>query len=81
MELREQGGGCMKRQNGISEQRMSRLCTNGDVDGLNGDVRNMILEAASEIILKSKGIMKTKLVPWWTEECKIAVESWNKAFR
>ena len=52
-----------------------------DVDELNSKITNILCEAAEEVIGKSSGMRKRKMVPWWSDDCKEAVKSRNKAFR
>uniref|UniRef100_A0A8C2BUC3 Reverse transcriptase domain-containing protein n=1 Tax=Cyprinus carpio TaxID=7962 RepID=A0A8C2BUC3_CYPCA len=52
-----------------------------DVDELNSKITNVLCEAAEEVIGKSSGMRKRKMVPWWSDECKEAVKFRNKAFR
>ena len=53
----------------------------GDVDILNDEVSSGMYEAATESVPRSKGKMRRKTVPWWTEQCSNAVKDRNKAFR
>lgn len=52
-----------------------------DVNILNNKIVNEIIQAAEEIIPKSKGVGCTKNVPWWNNDCKAAIKARNKAFR
>ena len=51
------------------------------MDILNEEVSSAMYEAAMESVPRSKGKMKRKAVPWWTEQCGKAVKQRNKAFR
>ncbi len=60
---------------------MAAIDSNQDIDIFNEKVYAVILEAASELILKSKGKMTRKAVPWWTDKCSKAVRERNTAFK
>ena len=65
----------------VSEENMLRIEKHDDVDILNEEVSSAMYEAAMESIPRSKGKMRRKAVPWWTEQCSDAVKQRNKAFR
>ncbi len=60
---------------------MAAIDSNQDIDIFNEKVYAVILEAASELIPKSKGKMTRKAVPWWTDKCSKAVRERNTAFK
>ena len=64
-----------------SEQNMMSIEETGDVNIFNEMVSSAIYEAAIGSIPRSKGKMRRKAVPWWTEQCSDAVKKRNKAFR
>ncbi|XP_060792618.1 piggyBac transposable element-derived protein 4-like [Neoarius graeffei] len=52
-----------------------------DVEGLSNAVSCSIISAAGMAIPKSKPKNLTRIVPWWTEECRQAIKQRNRAFR
>ena len=65
----------------LCEQKIMTVEGSGDVDILNDEVSAAIYEAATGSVPRSKGKMRRKAVPWWTEQCSIAVKHRNIAFR
>lgn len=65
----------------ICEQEMDKIDLNEDIEEIDTKMTVTILEAANQTISKSKGRMKRKAVPWWTEECGRAVKERNKALK
>lgn len=65
----------------ICETEMSTIDLNEDIEVVEGKIREIFIEAANQAISKSKGKMKRKAVPWWSDECAKAVKDRNKAFR
>jgi len=51
------------------------------IDALNNRIIAIIKGAAEKCIPKGKGIRKSKIVPWWNEECNEAIRNKRKAFR
>jgi len=52
-----------------------------DIEELNNLIVNIIHNSAEEIIGKTSGVKKKKMVPWWSNECREAVKNRNKAFK
>ena len=52
-----------------------------NAEGLCNGISSAILLAASEAIPKSKTDHSSKIVPWWSKECKEAIQNRNRAFR
>lgn len=65
----------------MCEAGLIAIDSNQGIDNLNGKVCAVILEAVAETIPRSKGIMKRKAVPWWTDKCGKAVRDRNKEFK
>lgn len=66
----------------FTDCEMKGVDLNVDVDRLNSDICNIILEAAKISVLRTGGrIREKKSVPWWSNECSVAVRSRNKAFK
>lgn len=65
----------------ISEEMMSAVDRNTDIESLCKDISVGIIRAASVAIPKSKPKKLGKIVPWWTSECKKAIKDRNKVFR
>jgi len=60
---------------------MERIDRNKDVDNLNASFCKVVLESAEKSIKKRGGKCKSKIVPWWTKECKRVIQFRNKAFK
>ncbi|XP_044220816.1 uncharacterized protein LOC122991683 isoform X2 [Thunnus albacares] len=67
--------------NYICEREMDKIDLNGDIEEIDKKVEITLLEAAKQSISKSKGRMKRKAVPWWTDECSKIVKERNRALR
>ena len=67
--------------NYICETEIDKVDLNEDVELIDKKVRDILSEAANKSISRSKGRMKRKAVPWWTEERGTAVKERNKALR
>lgn len=52
-----------------------------NVNELNTTVTDILCSSAEEVIGKSSGRRVRKMVPWWSDDCKEAVRSRNKAFK
>ncbi|XP_041912697.1 uncharacterized protein LOC121677772 [Alosa sapidissima] len=52
-----------------------------DVDELNSTITNILCESAEEVLGKSSGMRKRRMVPWWSDDCKEAIKARNKAFK
>ena len=52
-----------------------------DVNVFNAELVKKMVQSAEETIPKTTGARRTKNVPWWTDECRIAIKKRNKAFR
>lgn len=51
------------------------------VDDFNSKITEVLHSTAVEIIGKGSGVGRRKMVPWWSEDCKTAIQARNKAFR
>lgn len=58
----------------ICEKEMCKIDLNEDIEGVEENIRITLIEAANQSISKSKGKMKRKAVPWWTDDCARAVK-------
>ncbi|XDV52299.1 hypothetical protein PO909_021042 [Leuciscus waleckii] len=65
----------------MCEIEMDKIDLNEEIEEIDKNIRTTILQVAKETISKSKGKMKRKAVPWWTEECGKIVKERNKALR
>ena len=54
---------------------------NAGIDGFNARITEAVHSTAVEIIGKGNGSGQRHMVPWWTGECKEAVQARNKAFK
>lgn len=64
----------------ISNRNLIDLDKDQSVDRLNDAICGGILGAALQAIPRSKGVMKRKTVPWWSEDCSRMVRDHNRAF-
>ena len=60
---------------------MDKIDLNEDIEEIDKKLEITLLEAAKQSISKSKGRMKRKAVPWWTDECSKIVKERNRALR
>ena len=44
------------------------------MEGIEAKFRSVLIEVAKQTIPRSKGTMKRKAVPWWTDECSTVVK-------
>lgn len=65
----------------ICEREIGEIDLNGDTEEIEGKFKDMLFDAAKQTISRSKGKMKRKAVPWWTDECGEVVKERNKALR
>ncbi len=65
----------------ICEREIGEIDLNGDIEGIEEKVKATLLDVAKQTISRSKGRMKRKAVPWWTDECGKVVKERNKALR
>lgn len=65
----------------LCEVESSKIDLNQDIEEIDEKFREVVLKAAYLSISKSKGKMKKKPVPWWSEECSKIVNERNKAFK
>uniref|UniRef100_A0A8C2IDK7 ribonuclease H n=1 Tax=Cyprinus carpio TaxID=7962 RepID=A0A8C2IDK7_CYPCA len=64
----------------LCEEQFKNLSVEGSVDDRYNKVVNGIYFAASQSIPLSSGKSTRKNVPWWSEECSVAIRERNKAF-
>ncbi len=65
----------------ICEREIGEIDLNGDIEGIEEKFKATLLDVAKQTISRSKGRMKRKAVPWWTDECGKVVKERNKALR
>ncbi len=65
----------------LSEESLSRIDVSGNIDETNKQITSAIIMAADGSIPRSNQRRNKKLVPWWTEECRLAVKNRNRAFK
>lgn len=65
----------------LSEEVITTVDLEDEVDLINKRITAAIITTAEKSIPRSKGTSKKRLVPWWTEECNLAVKTRNRAFR
>lgn len=44
-------------------------------------MREAIIRAANQTIIRKGGIKRQKLVPWWNDKCSEVIRKCNKAFK
>jgi hypothetical protein len=64
-----------------SEQKLSQVDLNSDIETVNEGIRGAIIGSARQVIPMGTGGRKSNTAPWWSEECREAVKSRNSAFR
>lgn len=63
------------------EQESREIDLSQDIEEVEEKFREVVLKAAKLSIPRSKGRMKRKAVPWWTEECSKGIKERNRAFK
>lgn len=66
---------------GISEARVKNVDRKQDIGTLNGNVREAMIGAANQTMIREAGTKRRKLVPRWNDECREAIKKQNKAFK
>lgn len=65
----------------ICEEEMDKIDLGEEIETIDRKIRTSLIEAAIKTIPRSKGKMKKKAVPWWTEECSKVVKDRNALFK
>uniref|UniRef100_A0A3P9LEU6 Reverse transcriptase domain-containing protein n=1 Tax=Oryzias latipes TaxID=8090 RepID=A0A3P9LEU6_ORYLA len=65
----------------MCEEECSNISMESTAEEMEKKIRNLIISAAQKTIPRSKATMTRKNVPWWTEDCKIAVKNRNKGLK
>ena len=65
----------------MCENEMAKIDLMEEGEEVDKKFRAILIEVAKQTISKSKGTMKRKAVPWWTDECSAAVKERNKALK
>ena len=65
---------CSRKLEGLNQN-------NEGIDDFNARITEAMQSTAVEIIGKGSGSEQRHMVPWWTDECKKAVQARNKAFK
>lgn len=65
----------------ISEERLSYVNINANIEDFSLHVSAGIVSAATTAIPKTKPVSLGRIVPWWNKDCRMAVKNRNKAFR